>query len=200
MTSKEYVIWLKGFVEACHEYAPTPKQWDALKDKLAEVKDETPIGFPFGVPNTTPMTTPLITPSPTYPYRPYEVYCGDTNGTTITTTPGGGSITYATPQFGVGSTSTAYGYPSGSTMSYTNSAWKPEHGPNSPTIQNINQSLGESLEELENDFFGAIDDGGWTPELEQQFWSEQPPEPFATSEELAKYNIDSEGFENQIKS
>lgn len=40
MTSKEYVIWLKGFVEACHEYAPTPKQWDALKDKLAEVSDE----------------------------------------------------------------------------------------------------------------------------------------------------------------
>lgn len=40
MTSNEYVIWLKGFVEACHEYAPTPKQWDALKDKLAEVADE----------------------------------------------------------------------------------------------------------------------------------------------------------------
>jgi hypothetical protein len=40
MTSKEYVIWLKGFVEACHEYAPTPKQWDALKDKLAEVNDD----------------------------------------------------------------------------------------------------------------------------------------------------------------
>ena len=39
MNSKEYVIWLKGFVEACHEYAPTPKQWDALKDKLAEVND-----------------------------------------------------------------------------------------------------------------------------------------------------------------
>ena len=49
MTSKEYVIWLKGFVEACHEYAPTPKQWDALTDKLKEVKDES-IGFPIGVP------------------------------------------------------------------------------------------------------------------------------------------------------
>jgi hypothetical protein len=78
--------------------------------------------------------------------------------------------------------------------------WQPEHGPNSPTIQNINKSLGESLEELENDFFGAIDDGGWTPELEEQFWSEQPIEPFATPEELAKYNIDSEGFGNQITS
>jgi hypothetical protein len=187
MTSKEFVLWLKGFTEGVHEFNITPKQWDNLKEKLAEVSDE-PIGFPFGVPNTAPMTNPHITPSPTYPNRPYEIYCGSgSSGTTITTTPGGGSITYATPQF---VTNTAYGYPSGSTMSYTNSTWKPEHGPNSPTIQNINQSLGESLEELENDFFGAIDDGGWTPELEQQFWSEQPPEPFATPEELAKYNTD----------
>ena len=117
MTSKEFVLWLKGFTEGVHEYTPTPKQWDILKDKLAEVKDETPIGFPFGVPNTAPMTNPLITPSPTYPYRPYEIYCGDTNGTTITTTPGGGSIAIATPQY---VTSTAYGYPSGSAWHYTN--------------------------------------------------------------------------------
>jgi hypothetical protein len=119
MNSKEFVLWLKGFTEGVHEFNITPKQWDLLKDKLTEVKDEAPIGFPFGVPNTAPMTNPLITPSPTYPYRPYEVYCGDTNGTTITTTPGGGSITYATPQF-VTSTSTAYGYPSGSAWHYTN--------------------------------------------------------------------------------
>ena len=125
MTSKEYVIWLKGFVEACHEYAPTPKQWDALTDKLKEVKDETPIGFPFGVPNTAPMTNPLITPYPTNPYRPYEIYCGDTNGTTITTTPGVSSITYAKPPSTT--TSTAYGYPSGSTISYTNSTYNPPY-------------------------------------------------------------------------
>ena len=67
MTSKEFVIWLKGFTEGVHEYNITLKQWDLLKDKLAEVKDGEPIGFPFGVPNTAPMTNPLITPSPTYP-------------------------------------------------------------------------------------------------------------------------------------
>ena len=44
MKPKEYIIWLKGFVEACHEYAPSPKQWDALKDKLKEVDDSIPLG------------------------------------------------------------------------------------------------------------------------------------------------------------
>jgi hypothetical protein len=132
MNSKEYVIWLKGFVEACHEYAPTPKQWDALKDKLAEVTDEekagTPIGPGWGVPNSAPFVTlPHITPAPsTNPYKPYEVYCGDTNGTKITTTPGlSGTITIANPNlvsWGSGSlsTSTTYTYPSGSAWHYTN--------------------------------------------------------------------------------
>jgi hypothetical protein len=129
MNSKEFVLWLKGFTEGVHEFNITPKQWDLLKDKLAEVKDEEPIGFPFGVPNTAPIQTlPHITPPPTYPNRPYEIYCGSgSSGTTITTTPGGGSITYATPQFGFGSTSTVYGYPSGSTMSYTNSTYNPPY-------------------------------------------------------------------------
>ena len=118
MTSKEYVIWLKGFVEACHEYAPTPKQWDALTDKLKEVKDES-IGFPIGVPNFAPSPMPL----PHYPNpldNPYRITCGSgSSGTTITTTPGSGSITISNPPFGFGSTSTTYGYPSGSAWSYT---------------------------------------------------------------------------------
>jgi hypothetical protein len=130
MTSKEYVIWLKGFVEACHEYAPTPKQWDALKDKLAEVKDDSTPSFPFGVPNSAPFVTlPHITPGPlTDPYNPYKITCQqpDTNGTKITTTPGvSGTITIANPNlvsWGSGSlsTSTTYTYPSGSAWHYTN--------------------------------------------------------------------------------
>ena len=129
MTSKEFILWLKGFTEGVHEFNITPKQWDLLKDKLAEVKDEEPIGFPFGVPNTAPMTNPFITPSPTYPHRPYEIYCGHTNGTTITTTPNvGGSITIANPPFGFGSTSTTYGYPSGSAWHYTNGGKEKEKG------------------------------------------------------------------------
>lgn len=126
MTSKEYVIWLKGFVEACHEYAPTPKQWDALTDKLKEVKDES-IGFPIGIPNFTPAPMPL----PHYPNpldNPYKItYSSGSFGTTITTTPGVSSITIANPPFGFGSTSTAYGYPSGSAWSYTNSTYRPPY-------------------------------------------------------------------------
>jgi hypothetical protein len=40
MTSKEFIIWLKGFTEGVHEYNVTPKQWDLLKEKLAEVNDQ----------------------------------------------------------------------------------------------------------------------------------------------------------------
>jgi hypothetical protein len=133
MNSKEYVIWLKGFVEACHEYAPTPKQWDALKDKLTEVNDDSTPSFPFGTPNTTPVNPFPKWQQPHYPnpfdkpfidpYNPYKVTCrGEETptGTTITTTPGVGSITIANPPFGFGVTSTAYGYPSGSAWHYTN--------------------------------------------------------------------------------
>jgi hypothetical protein len=127
MTSKEFVIWLKGFTEGVHEFAITPKQWDYLKEKLTEVKDEEPIGFPFGVPNTAPIVTlPYITPGPsTDPYNPYKIMCSSGSFGTITTTPGTGYITTYNPiQFGSGSynpSSITYGYPSGSAWSYTTS-------------------------------------------------------------------------------
>jgi hypothetical protein len=128
MTSKEFVLWLKGFTDGVHEVNITPKQWDTLKDKLAEVSDE-PIGFPFGTPNTQPFPT-WQHPHYVDPYNPYKITCQqpDTNGTTITTTPGGGSITIANPPFGFGSTSTAYGYPSGSAWHYTNGGKEKEKG------------------------------------------------------------------------
>lgn len=37
MTSREYVIWLKGFVTACNSYLPTPAQWDELVETLNKV-------------------------------------------------------------------------------------------------------------------------------------------------------------------
>ena len=119
MTSKEFVIWLKGFTDGVHEFNITPKQWDTLKEKLAEVNYGTPIGEGgWGIPNTTPMWQ-----HPHYvdPYNPYKITCSSGSfGTTITTTPGQSSITIANPPFGFGVTSTAYGYHSGSAWSYTN--------------------------------------------------------------------------------
>ncbi len=114
---------------ACNEYSPTPKQWDIIKEELDKVSDNigTPIGIGgWGIPNTAPIVTlPHITPYQTDPYNPYKVYCGDVNGTTITTTPGHGSITIANPNlvsFGSGSltTTTNAKFPiAGSNVSYT---------------------------------------------------------------------------------
>ena len=112
MTSKEFVLWLKGFTEGVHEFNITPKQWDLLKDKLAEVKDEPTPSFPTFTPNTAPIQTlPFI--QPYNPHNPYTINCGS------------GSITYATPPFTT--TSTTTGYPSGSNWSYTNNTYNPPY-------------------------------------------------------------------------
>lgn len=79
MTSKEFVLWLQGFTQGVHEYNVSPKQWDILKAKLAEVNDE-----------------------PSYNTHPPYV---NGNG-------------HPNPYY---FTTTAYGYPSGSARSYTNS-------------------------------------------------------------------------------
>ena len=116
MTSKEFVVWMQGFVEACNEYSPTPKQWDTLKDKLSEVKDEPTVSFPTFTPNTAPIQTlPFIQPYPSDPYNPYKITSGTTgeSGVILTTTSGSnGTVTYNP------STTTLWN-PSGSNWSYT---------------------------------------------------------------------------------
>ena len=121
MTSKEFVLWLKGFTEGVHEYNVTPKQWDILKEKLAEVKDEPTHSIPFGIPNTAPIQTlPFIQPYD--PYNPYKITSQP--GTTLTVSSGSSGTIIATPGYGSitynPSTSTTYGYPSGSAWNYTN--------------------------------------------------------------------------------
>lgn len=122
MTSKEFVLWLKGFTEGVHEFNITPKQWDNLKEKLAEVDDNTiPMGGVIVDHNTFKTVYPNWTG-----INPYERKGPDTpTGTTITTTPGTGYITIANPNIasfsGSYNPSTTYGYPSGSAWSYTNS-------------------------------------------------------------------------------
>jgi hypothetical protein len=126
MTSKEFVLWLQGFTQGVHEYNISPKQWDALKDVLAKVNDEPTLTIPINSPNTHPFPKwqePHLLNVPNLnPNNPYTINCNTGSfGTTstpsfVTTTPGQSSITYATPQF---VTSTAYGYPSGSSINYT---------------------------------------------------------------------------------
>lgn len=41
MTSKDFIIWLKGFTEGVHQYNITPVQWETLKEELSKV-DDTP--------------------------------------------------------------------------------------------------------------------------------------------------------------
>ena len=135
MTSKEFIIWLKGFITACNDYAPTPKQWDIIKEELEKVSDEQKS---IGVPTYTP---PLNWPVNPDPYNPYKVTCQP--GTTLTTTPGSGSITIANPyiaSFG-GVSSTTYSYPSGSTWHYTNGDNKNYINPYKPFSTQDDDSL-----------------------------------------------------------
>jgi hypothetical protein len=51
MTSQEFVVWLKGFTEACNDLTATPKQWDRIKEvleKVSDKKESVPIG-PSGI-------------------------------------------------------------------------------------------------------------------------------------------------------
>ena len=40
MTSKQFIMWFKGFTEACNDFTATPKQWDRIKEVLNEVEDD----------------------------------------------------------------------------------------------------------------------------------------------------------------
>jgi hypothetical protein len=51
MTSKEFVIWLNGFVAGSHNFNLTPEGWDRLKEELEKVSDE-PKGVSIGVGGT----------------------------------------------------------------------------------------------------------------------------------------------------
>ena len=40
MTSKEFVIWLKGFAVGSSKFNLTPEGWDELKSQLEKVNDD----------------------------------------------------------------------------------------------------------------------------------------------------------------
>ena len=114
MTSKDFIIWLKGFTEGVHQYNITPVQWETLKEQLAKVDD-----------NTIPMGGVIVDRN-TFKVNDQGFYQNPngTGGPVFTTTPGTSYITISNPPFGFGTTSTATSLPSGSTISYTNSTDK----------------------------------------------------------------------------
>ena len=40
MTSKEFVMWMRGFMEACNDLTATPQQWDKIREELTKVDEE----------------------------------------------------------------------------------------------------------------------------------------------------------------
>lgn len=57
MTSKDFVIWLKGFVAGSSNYNLTPKGWDEIREKLDSVTDTNQVSLTFGATSTSTATT-----------------------------------------------------------------------------------------------------------------------------------------------
>lgn len=37
MTEKEFIDWIKGYVDGVHPYSASPGQWEFLKDKVRSI-------------------------------------------------------------------------------------------------------------------------------------------------------------------
>ena len=85
MTSKDFIIWLKGFTEGVHQYNITPVQWETLKEQLAKVDD-----------NIIPMGGVIVDHN-TFKVNDQGFYQNPsgTTSTVITTTPGYNSISFS---------------------------------------------------------------------------------------------------------
>ena len=140
MTSQEFIQWLKGFTEGVHEYNVTPKQWDLLKERLAEVNDNKFVETPGMFQDHT------IQSYPPYwsPHSPFYTTSGtsgsiDTRSIVSQWTTNPSDVTYSVTS---GSTyspgSTTYLYPNGTTVSYTTTG--------GPTWYSINKIENDSRE------------------------------------------------------
>lgn len=131
MTSQEFVIWLRGFTEGVHDFNITPKQWDLLKERLAEVDEEERVGTSvgvggWGVPNHDLVNREVNIPSV---WRLSSLTGSlETSGSSTITVSSGSTIS--------GITTTLY--PNGTTVSYTTSG--------GPTWYSINKIENDSRE------------------------------------------------------
>jgi len=146
MNKEQFIFWLKGFAKAVNEEGPTPGQWGIIASELNKIKDCPDYGSPIEDFKPNPMWQEPYTP-PFGKVR-YGDICscnpknggsgicgcimgnelvdkpltGTINGNNVIVTDGfiqDLSVTRAQPPFTLTTTSTAYGHPSGSTVSYT---------------------------------------------------------------------------------
>ena len=107
MTADQFVIWLKGFTEACNDLTATPKQWDRIKEELDEVEDSPGVGIEI---DDWKPSTNLFPPNGTHPNY---LYRDQLSGTVYSQ---GGAITFTS-----GSSSTSItNFPPGTSITYTN--------------------------------------------------------------------------------
>jgi len=97
MTSKDFVVWMKGFAVAANDFTLTPKQWDDLKEQLGKVEDygesqqELEDDF-FGAWKEDPGTF-QVHPEPPYPGVPLD-RVGTQPGTGPDRYPWGGEVVW----------------------------------------------------------------------------------------------------------
>ena len=123
MTSSEFILWLRGFTEGVHDFNVTPKQWDIMKEKLAEVSDNKFVEPPGMFQDHTVQSYPPYW-SPQSPFYTTSGTSGSMDIRSIvsqwTGTPS--NITYTVTSgssyIGAGSTYT-HTYPNGTTVVYT---------------------------------------------------------------------------------
>ena len=100
MTSKEFVIWLKGFTEACNDFTATPKQWDRIKEVLDEVEDGDDYeGLDEEIDDWYPDSSIPFRPNGTiYSQGGTITFTSGSSSTSVTNLPIGANITYTNKQ------------------------------------------------------------------------------------------------------
>ena len=154
MTSSEFILWLKGFTEGVHDFNITPKQWDLLKERLAEVEDKVLVlespKYPYGAPIPCGTDTPVQR----YPWGSPVTWghvgskvnipsdpniTGSISIPSVWSTTSGSSATYTVTSGSSYSPSTVtYLYPNGTNVSYTTTG--------GPTWHSINKIENDSKE------------------------------------------------------
>lgn len=101
MTSKEFIMWFKGFTEACNDFTATPKQWDRIKEVLNKIEDsdDDDPGLDEEIDDWYPDSSIPFRPSGIISTKGGSItFTSGSSNTSITNFPSGTSITYTNKQ------------------------------------------------------------------------------------------------------